>query len=87
MGLQASFVGYMVSSFFLSVAFDWHIYYLVGYAIALRRLYYLRAQNEQEVNSLPAAEGRDITKRGLRDRATGIVSVYGKRGRAGAVAS
>ncbi len=38
-GLQASLAGYMVSSFFLSVAYSWHVYYLVGYAICLRRLY------------------------------------------------
>jgi O-antigen ligase len=38
-GLEASFIGYMVSSFFASVAYVWYIYYLVGYAICLRRLY------------------------------------------------
>ena len=38
-GLQASLVGYMVSSFFASVAYLWYIYYLVGYAVCLHRLY------------------------------------------------
>ncbi|HEY9285091.1 MAG TPA: O-antigen ligase family protein, partial [Pyrinomonadaceae bacterium] len=38
-GLQASLVAYMVSSFFASVAFYLYIYYLVGYAVCLRRLY------------------------------------------------
>lgn len=38
-GLQASLVGYMVSSFFVSVAYLWYIYYLVGYALCLHRLY------------------------------------------------
>ena len=38
-GLQASIIGYMVSSFFASVAFLWYIYYLVGYAVCLGRLY------------------------------------------------
>jgi Ca2+/Na+ antiporter len=38
-GLQASLVGYMVSSFFASVAYLWYIYFLVGYAVCLRRLY------------------------------------------------
>jgi hypothetical protein len=37
-GLQASIVGYMVSSFFASVAYQWYIYYLVGYAVCLRRV-------------------------------------------------
>jgi O-antigen ligase len=41
-GLQASLVGYMVASFFAAVAYQWYIYYLVGYAIALRRIYYLK---------------------------------------------
>jgi O-antigen ligase len=38
-GLQASLLGYMVSSFFLSVAYVWYVYYLVGFAVCLRRLY------------------------------------------------
>lgn len=38
-GLQASLAGYMVSSFFLAVAYGWTVYYLVGYAVCLRRLY------------------------------------------------
>ena len=38
-GLQASIIGYMVSSFFASVAFLWYVYYLVAFAICLRRLY------------------------------------------------
>ncbi|HKS27236.1 MAG TPA: O-antigen ligase family protein [Pyrinomonadaceae bacterium] len=38
-GLQASLVAYMVSSFFASVAYQWYVYYLVGYAVCLRRLY------------------------------------------------
>jgi putative inorganic carbon (HCO3(-)) transporter len=38
-GLQASILGYMVCSFFASVAYLWYVYYLVGYAVCLRRLY------------------------------------------------
>ncbi len=38
-GLQASLVGYMVSSFFASVPYYWFIYYLVGYAVCFRRIY------------------------------------------------
>ena len=37
--LQASLVGYMVASFFASVAFLWYIYYIVAYAVCLRRIY------------------------------------------------
>ncbi len=38
-GLQAGLAGYMASSFFLSVAYYWVVYYLVGYAVCLRRVY------------------------------------------------
>jgi O-antigen ligase len=38
-GIQAGLIGYLVSSFFLSVAYNWYVYYLVGYAVCLRRLY------------------------------------------------
>lgn len=38
-GLQASLLGYMVCSFFASVAYLWYVYYLVAYAVCLRRLY------------------------------------------------
>lgn len=49
-GIQASLVGYMVSSFFAAVAYQWYIYYIVGYAICLRRIYYL----ERVQKSAPA---------------------------------
>lgn len=39
LGLQASLLVYMVSSFFLSVAYTWNVYYLVGYAVCFRRIY------------------------------------------------
>ena len=41
-GLQASLAGYMVSSFFGAVAYQWYVYYLVGYAVCLRRLFLMR---------------------------------------------
>ena len=40
-GIQTSIVAYMVASFFGAVAYHWYIYYIVGYAVALRRLYYV----------------------------------------------
>ncbi len=40
-GIQASIVGYMVTSFFASVAYNWFIYYLIAYAVAFRRIYSL----------------------------------------------
>ena len=47
-GLQASLVAYMVSSFFASVAFYLYAYYLVGYAVCLRRLYRAAAEEGRE---------------------------------------
>jgi O-antigen ligase len=38
MGLEASLVGYMVASFFASVAFLWYAYYLVAFAVCWRRM-------------------------------------------------
>ena len=55
-GLQASLVGFMVASFFAAVAYQWYIYYIVGYAIALRRIYYL----EQEQKLSPTIPARSI---------------------------
>ncbi len=39
LGLQASLLVYMVTSFFLSVPYVWNVYYLVGYAVCFRRIY------------------------------------------------
>jgi O-antigen ligase len=39
LGLQASLLAFMISSFFLSVAYAWYVYYLVGYAVCFRRIY------------------------------------------------
>ncbi|HEX6716501.1 MAG TPA: O-antigen ligase family protein [Pyrinomonadaceae bacterium] len=41
-GLQGSMVGYMVSSFFGAVAYQWYVYYLVGYAVCLHRLFIMK---------------------------------------------
>lgn len=48
-GLRASLIGYMVASFFAAVAYQWYIYYLVGYAIALRRIYLSHTQKELKI--------------------------------------
>ena len=49
-GLQASLIGYMVSSFFASVSYLWNVYYLVGYAVCLHRMYL--AQSVAAVDTL-----------------------------------
>jgi len=54
--LQASLVGYMVASFFASVAYLWYIYYLVAYAVCLRRIYDTAVESAAPLNSsLPAS--------------------------------
>jgi O-antigen ligase len=37
--LQAAIAAYLVCSFFASLQYQWYLYYLVAYAIALRKLY------------------------------------------------
>ena len=56
-GLQASIVGYMVSSFFASVAYNWFIYYLIAYAVAFRRIYSVEKRFEG------GRKGRPLGKR------------------------
>lgn len=53
-GMQASLAGYMVASFFASVAYLWYVYYLVGYVLCLDRLY--------------AARGSEVFGRAARER-------------------
>jgi O-antigen ligase len=60
-GLQASLVAYMVTSFFISVAFTWYLYYLVGYAVCLRRLY------ETQEQTHPAEERPPEERAGVDD--------------------
>jgi len=54
-GLQGSLIGYMVSSFFASVAFQWYVYYLVGYAVCLHRMY-LAQQSVATGNTVARSE-------------------------------
>jgi O-antigen ligase len=46
-GLQASIAGYMVSSFFVSVAYNWFVYYLTAYAMAFRRIYQIEIEKRK----------------------------------------
>src|SRR5205085_174076 len=52
-GLQASIIGYMVSSFFVAVAYNWFIYYLIAYAVAFRRIYQIEKGVKEEVKAEP----------------------------------
>jgi putative inorganic carbon (HCO3(-)) transporter len=59
-GIQTSLLAYMVASFFASVAYQWYVYYLVGYALALRRLHYQLEpeKSSPEMGQLKVAAGR-----------------------------
>lgn len=59
-GLQASIVGYMVSSFFASVAYNWFIYYLIAYAVAFRRIYSIESDLKVETGPKPLWETRQV---------------------------
>ena len=71
-GLQASLLGFMVSSFFLSVAYFWYAYYLVGYAVCLRRLY-------------EAETGKEVVVESRRDRKRNAITAAPSITEAGAV--
>ncbi len=45
-GTYAGIIGYMVSSFFASVAYQWYVYYPLAYAVGLRTIYELRERSE-----------------------------------------
>ncbi|MBA2620605.1 MAG: O-antigen ligase family protein [Acidobacteria bacterium] len=54
-GVQASIIGYMVSSFFAPVAYNWYVYYPIAYAVCLRRIY----QDKQAAKGIePERESR-----------------------------
>jgi len=83
-GIQASLVAYVVASFFASVAYYWNVYYLVGYAVCLRRLYEAERRGAAageaaagEPAEAEAAPGEDFggapaDARGSRPPATGV---------------
>jgi O-antigen ligase len=52
-GVQAAMVAYLVCSFFGSVQYQWFVYYIIAYAVALRRLH--AAEGAAIEESLPAA--------------------------------
>jgi O-antigen ligase len=66
LGLQASLLVYMVSSFFLSVPYVWNVYYLVGYAVCFRRIYESETGNivTIEKRQKRSAEGDSVTSAG-----------------------
>jgi hypothetical protein len=53
----------MVSSFFLSVAYLWYVYYLVGFAVCLRRLYEAETGEEVKVVKRKEAKRNKVPKK------------------------
>jgi hypothetical protein len=71
LGVQGSLVAYMFASFFLSVPFNWYVYYLVGYAVCLRRTY------EAETGQTVVVESRKARLNRQRDKAVPTNSTAG----------
>jgi O-antigen ligase len=68
-GLQASLLVYLGASFFASVAYLWYVYYLVAYAVCLRRIY------ESDTGQPVVIEKkRDREKRAIVDPQTQVVT-------------
>jgi O-antigen ligase len=63
-GLQASLVAYMVSSFFASVAYQWYVYYLVGYSVCVRRLYQAEKSRAEKALALDRTNRADALREG-----------------------
>lgn len=57
-GVQACIVGYMVSSFFGPVAYNWFVYYPIAYAICLRRMYRI-GEDEKNIGTNEKSDLRD----------------------------
>lgn len=50
-GLQASIIGFIVSGFFVSVAYQWFVYFPIAYAVCLRRIYKVQQDAVAKVES------------------------------------
>jgi O-antigen ligase len=57
-GLQTSLIAYMVASFFGAVAYQWYVYYLVGYAVAFRQIYYATISE----SPAPQSSAKDLSE-------------------------
>lgn len=61
-GLQGMLVAYMVSSFFGARAYYYNIYYLVGYAVSFRMIYYTRIGIPFDAPGLPQARDAELKR-------------------------
>lgn len=63
-GVQASLVAYMIGSFFASVAYQWYVYYLVAYAICVRRMYDEYGAKEESAGVAASEQSASVTTKG-----------------------
>ncbi|HMO82297.1 MAG TPA: O-antigen ligase family protein [Pyrinomonadaceae bacterium] len=67
-GTHAAIIGYMVSSFFASVAYLWYVYYPVAFAIGLRGIYEARDSSTARGEAEQATAGQEQRARNLSKR-------------------
>jgi O-antigen ligase len=68
-GTHAAIIGYMVSSFFASVAYQWYVYYPVAFAIGLRTIYEARTSSATaEAEQTESGQEQNIRKLSKRRR-------------------
>lgn len=85
-GLFASLIGYMVTSAFIAVAYWPFVYYLVGYAVCLHRIYEANQPASASVETSDATVERATTNDALTDHlpaATGRIEPSYGRGSSG----
>ncbi len=60
-GVHAAIIGYFVCAVFSSAQYQWYLFYVVGYALSLRRLHAMKQTDDAEANAMevrPAAVER-----------------------------
>jgi hypothetical protein len=57
--IQGAIVAYMVCSFFSSIQYQWYVYYVAAYAVALRKIH-AAEEVEGAVNIVPAEGTADV---------------------------
>lgn len=63
LGLEGSLIGYMVASFFASVAYTWYAFYLVAFAICVRRIILTRLEGQGALHAVDFSGARGIHTR------------------------
>src|SRR5262249_3605004 len=58
-GLYSGLVGYMISSFFASVAYQWYAFYLVAYSVCLHEIYTIAIGKETKVKTSAIQQRND----------------------------